>query len=138
MSRRAILRDIAHARTGDKGNTSNLSVFVYDPAHYEAVSRQLTPETLKRELGALLIGDVTRYELPLMREQLSAVTHLEVVEGISLAWGMPGWTRWVGRLPAAAAQRALATLDWVAQRVPSLADVVVLAGRPRQVSTTSS
>lgn len=64
MSRRVILRDIAHARTGDKGNTSNLSVFVYDPAHYEAVTRQLTPETLKRELGALLIGDVTRYELP--------------------------------------------------------------------------
>lgn len=64
MSRRVILRDIAHARTGDKGNTSNLSVFVYDPGHYAAVARQLTPETLKRELGALLIGDITRYELP--------------------------------------------------------------------------
>jgi ubiquinone/menaquinone biosynthesis C-methylase UbiE len=80
----------------------------------------------------------TRYELDLMREQLSAVTHLEVVEGISLAWGMPGWTRWVGRLPAATAQRSLETLDWVARRVPSLADVVVLAGRPRQSPTTSS
>ena len=80
----------------------------------------------------------TRYELGLMREQLSAVTHLEVVEGISLAWGMPGWTRWVGRLPAATAQRSLATLDWLARQIPSLADVVVLAGRPRQSPTTSS
>ena len=64
MSGRVLLRDIAHARAGDKGNTSNLSVFVYDGAHYQAVAAQLTPDALKRELGALLTGDITRYELP--------------------------------------------------------------------------
>jgi hypothetical protein len=58
------LREIAHARTGDKGNTSNLSVFVYDGDHYDAVAAQLTGEYLKREFGALLTGDITRYELP--------------------------------------------------------------------------
>lgn len=58
------LRDIAHARTGDKGNTSNLSVFVYDGDHYEAIAAQLTGEYLKREFGDLLTGDITRYELP--------------------------------------------------------------------------
>jgi hypothetical protein len=64
VSRRVTLREIAHARTGDKGNTSNLSVFVYDGDHYEAIVAQLTGEYLKREFGALLTGDITRYELP--------------------------------------------------------------------------
>lgn len=64
MTRRVTLREIAHARTGDKGNTSNLSVFVYDGDHYDAVAAQLTGEYLKREFGALLTGDITRYELP--------------------------------------------------------------------------
>jgi len=79
----------------------------------------------------------TRYELGLMREQAGRFLELEVVEGISLAWGLPLWTRAVGRLPAAVAQRALEGLDWMAQRLPSLADVVVLAGRPRAASTSA-
>ncbi|MDX1431375.1 MAG: hypothetical protein R3286_02885 [Gammaproteobacteria bacterium] len=64
MTRRVRLREIAHARAGDKGNTSNVSVLVYDPAHYEIVAAQLTPERLGAELGALLRGPITRYELP--------------------------------------------------------------------------
>ncbi len=74
----------------------------------------------------------TRYELDLMREQASAVLDLEVVEGISLAWGLRGWTRSVARLPAPVARAALAALDAIARRVPSLSDVVVLAGTPRE------
>lgn len=64
MSRRVLLRDIAHARSGDKGNCSNVCVFVYDGDHYAAVVEQLTGEFLQRHLGALLTGDITRYELP--------------------------------------------------------------------------
>jgi hypothetical protein len=79
----------------------------------------------------------TRYELGLMREQVSKVVELEVVEGISMAWGLPGWTRWLGRLPETTAQGSLVALDWLARRAPSLADVVVLAGRPRRPSITS-
>jgi len=83
----------------------------------------------------------TRYELDLMREQASAALHLEVVEGISMAWGMPMWTRSVDRLPSGIAQATLETLDRLARRFPSLSDVVVLAGRPRRganASTTSA
>jgi len=79
----------------------------------------------------------TRYELDLMREQASRHLELEVVEGISLAWGLPYWTRSVGRLPEAVAQAALEGLDWLARRIPSLSDVVVLAGRPRSAITSS-
>jgi SAM-dependent methyltransferase len=79
----------------------------------------------------------TRYELDLMREQTSHYLELEVVEGISLAWGLPAWTRSVGQLPEAVAQAALEGLDWLARRVPALSDVVVLAGRPRSAITSS-
>ncbi len=64
MSRRVLLREIAHARSGDKGNCSNVCVFVYDRNHYVAVAEQLTAEYLKRNFGALLTGEITRYELP--------------------------------------------------------------------------
>lgn len=64
MSRRVLLREIAHARSGDKGNCSNVSVFVYDAQHFNAVAEQLTGTLLKHHFGALLTGEITRYELP--------------------------------------------------------------------------
>jgi SAM-dependent methyltransferase len=80
----------------------------------------------------------TRYEFALMREQASASLELEVVEGISLAWGMPGWSRSVERLPAPVAQSALVALDRMARWLPGLADVVMLAGRPRRSRKSST
>ena len=64
MSRTVQLREIAHARSGDKGNRSNLCLFVYDPADYEIVKARLTPERLKAAFGELLRGEIVRYELP--------------------------------------------------------------------------
>jgi len=58
---RRIVRDIAHARAGDKGDTSNVNVWVYDSADFELLKATLTPERVKRELGALVRGDVRRY-----------------------------------------------------------------------------
>ena len=63
MSRRVALRAIAYARAGDKGNRSNVAVFVCDPEHYPAVKAQLTPERLKAEFGTLLRGSIRRFEL---------------------------------------------------------------------------
>jgi SAM-dependent methyltransferase len=80
----------------------------------------------------------TRYEVALMREQAGEWLDLEVVEGVSLAWGFPGWSRAVASLPAAAARGALQALDGLARRLPSLADVVILAGRPRRAARASS
>lgn len=64
MSRKVALREIAHARAGDKGNRSNVAVFAFDPLHYEVLRDQLTAARLKNELGALFTGPVVRYELP--------------------------------------------------------------------------
>ena len=63
MSRRVLLRDIAHARAGDKGNTSNVSLWVNDPKHFAAVCEQLTAERVKRAFAGVIKGDVTRHEL---------------------------------------------------------------------------
>jgi hypothetical protein len=64
MSTTVTLREIAHARSGDKGDRSNICVFVYDPANYETVAAQLTPEYLKKMFGSLFRGDIVRYGLP--------------------------------------------------------------------------
>jgi SAM-dependent methyltransferase len=74
----------------------------------------------------------TRYELGLLRAQVERQLQLERVEGISLAWGLAVWTRNVGRLPPGVAAAALAGLDWLARRLPALADVILLVGRPRR------
>ena len=58
---RRIVRDIAHARAGDKGNTSNVNVWVYDPADFELLKRELTAERIKRAFPALIRGEVKRY-----------------------------------------------------------------------------
>ena len=61
MTRKVVLREIAHARAGDKGDTSNVAVFVYDPAHYPAVKAQLTAARVKAELAGVVKGSVTRH-----------------------------------------------------------------------------
>ena len=64
MTRRVTLREIAHARAGDKGNRSNVSVFVYDQADFEPLARALTPALVEAHLGAIARGGVRRYDLP--------------------------------------------------------------------------
>ena len=58
---RNLVRDIAHARAGDKGNTSNVNVWVYDSADFELLKRNLTVERIKREFPQLVRGNVSRY-----------------------------------------------------------------------------
>jgi hypothetical protein len=64
MSRKVLVREIAHARAGDKGNRSNVAVFAFAPQHYPALVAQLTPERLQASFPALLRGRVRRHELP--------------------------------------------------------------------------
>ncbi|MEL6372956.1 MAG: hypothetical protein AAFR04_03215 [Pseudomonadota bacterium] len=63
MARQIRLHQIAHARAGDKGNTSNVSVWVYDPADYPLVKAQLTAERVRLAFPNLIRGDVQRYAL---------------------------------------------------------------------------
>src|SRR6476619_3668582 len=58
------LRDIAHSRTGDKGDTSNISVIAYDLRDYAHLREHVTAGRVKAHFANVVKGDVTRYELP--------------------------------------------------------------------------
>ncbi|KPF90370.1 beta-lactamase [Rhodopseudomonas sp. AAP120] len=58
------LRELAHSRTGDKGNTSNISVIAFDPANYAFLREHVTAERVKALFAGIVHGEVTRYELP--------------------------------------------------------------------------
>ena len=58
------LRELAHSRTGDKGNISNISVIVYDPADFETVRKAITPDRVKEHFRGIVKGNVKIYELP--------------------------------------------------------------------------
>jgi hypothetical protein len=58
------LREIAHSRTGDKGNTSNISVIAYDASYYPLLLEQVTAERVRAHIAGVVEGEVVRYELP--------------------------------------------------------------------------
>lgn len=58
------LSRIAHARSGDKGDTSNIGVIVYHSRYYPVLVREVTAERVKAYFGSLCQGKVERYELP--------------------------------------------------------------------------
>lgn len=61
---RVRLVDIAHARSGDKGDTANVGVIALRPAWYALLERQLTRERVKEHFRGVIQGDVERFELP--------------------------------------------------------------------------
>lgn len=60
---RYVLKDLVHARSGDKGDVSNICMFARDPGQYPGLKRLLTPERVKAHFGPMVEGEVERYEL---------------------------------------------------------------------------
>lgn len=58
------VRELAHARAGDKGNTSDIGVFAVDSDSYDILQKLLTEDRVRAELDGIVDGPVTRYELP--------------------------------------------------------------------------
>lgn len=58
---------MAHARSGDKGDGSNVGILAYDDRTYEILRAWLTPERVKRHFRGIVRGDVERFELPNLR-----------------------------------------------------------------------
>ena len=58
------LVDLAHARSGDKGDTANVGVIAYDPRDYELLRAALTTEAVRDHFAGLVHGEVERFELP--------------------------------------------------------------------------
>jgi len=55
---------MAHARSGDKGDGSNVGILAYESRGYEILRAWLTPERVKAHFGEIVKGEVERYELP--------------------------------------------------------------------------
>jgi hypothetical protein len=73
------LHEIAHARAGDKGMTSDVSLIAFDRADYPHLVEYVTADAVRAHLAPLVHGEVARYELP----QLGALKFvlLDTLEG---------------------------------------------------------
>jgi hypothetical protein len=58
------LLDIAHARSGDKGDTANVGVIALKPEWYRLLDRYLTRDRVAEHFRGVITGDVERFELP--------------------------------------------------------------------------
>jgi hypothetical protein len=58
------LRELAHARTGDKGDTSQISVIAYDAGDFAYLAEHVTAERVRAHFAPIVRGEVKRYELP--------------------------------------------------------------------------
>ena len=80
---------LAHARSGDKGNRSNISLICRDPAFYATIAAQMTAERVAAHFAARQPRQVTRYELP----KLAAFNFVldDVLEGgVNASLGLDG------------------------------------------------
>lgn len=62
--KRIRLSEIAHARSGDKGEASNAGIVAYTREGYDWLRQNLTPALVKRHFAAIAKGEVERYEAP--------------------------------------------------------------------------
>jgi hypothetical protein len=61
------LLDIAHARSGDKGDTANVGVIALRPEWYDLLAEQLTLDRVTKHFAGIITGGVERFELPNLR-----------------------------------------------------------------------
>ena len=61
------LGQIAHARSGDKGDGSNVGLIAYTDAGYRVIREAVTTERVKRHFNQICFGDVERFEVPNLR-----------------------------------------------------------------------
>ena len=58
------VKDVAYARSGDKGDVVNVGVLAFDEAAYERLKRTLTPERIKLHFGDWVKGEVDVFPMP--------------------------------------------------------------------------
>ena len=62
--KRIKLREVAHARSGEKGNAANISVIAFDERDYPMLRDQVTVERVTLLYGPITKGAIARYEVP--------------------------------------------------------------------------
>ena len=78
------LKEIAHARSGDKGDNANIGLIALKPEHYPVLVREVTADRVKQHFAGLCAGEVERYELPNLNA-LNFVLHAALDGGGTLS-----------------------------------------------------
>jgi hypothetical protein len=63
MSRLRLV-ELAHARSGDKGDTANVGLIALKPEYYPVLVEQVTADRVREHFHGICLGDVERFELP--------------------------------------------------------------------------
>jgi hypothetical protein len=79
-----IVREIAYARCGDKGDSNNICVFTYRSADYDMLVERLTVERVRSAFGGLVAGEIKRYEIP-SNDGLNFVLNGSLSGGVSMS-----------------------------------------------------
>jgi len=58
------LRELAYARSGDKGDVCNVGLLAFNRENYELIRKYVTPERIKAHFGDMVKGEVEIYEMP--------------------------------------------------------------------------
>jgi len=74
-----LLKDMAYARSGDKGDVCNIGLLAFDEAKYRVIRREVTPERVKQHFRGMVKGDVVIYSVPNLNA-LEVVLH-KALEG---------------------------------------------------------
>ncbi len=74
------IRELAYARSGDKGDVCQVNLLAFDDDAYAVLARELTPERVKAHFGTMVKGDVEIYPMPM-------INSLEVVLRNALGGG---------------------------------------------------
>jgi hypothetical protein len=78
------LRDLAHARSGDKGDNANIGLIALKAEHYPVLVREVTAERVKKHFAGICLGTVDRYEIPNL-QALNFVLHQALDGGGTLS-----------------------------------------------------
>lgn len=81
------LSAVAHARAGDKGDISCISVIAYKPEDFPLLLREVTAEKVKTHFAGIVHGNVERYELPNIHA-LNFVMHAALGGGVTRSLAM--------------------------------------------------
>ena len=66
-TRKVRLLDLAHARSGDKGDMANVGLIALKPQYYPILVKQVTAARVRKHFKGIVQGRVERYELPNLR-----------------------------------------------------------------------
>lgn len=81
------LASVAHARAGDKGDISCISVIAYKAKDFPLLLREVTAERVKAHFSGIVLGAVERYELPNIHA-LNFVMHAALGGGVTRSLAM--------------------------------------------------